>query len=173
MGSCTNVAFVRLTMLCGLLALICGCAAALAKQAPVDSVAVPSVATTERLVPAAAIETTPVEAASPSDLATPALDNHLPSPTDAAAEALAKIGTPAVPRVLLLLQDPNPRVRQRGAEILAKMGPPAKRGVNELIYLLHDHDPAVRVAAAGALGSIGSDAANAIPVLIEQVAHQP
>ena len=94
-------------------------------------------------------------------------------PTDAAADALARIGTPAVRRVSLLLQDPNPRVRERGAEILGKIGPEAKATLNELIYLLNDPDPGVRVAAANALGSMGVEAAGAVPKLIEKVAQAP
>lgn len=94
-------------------------------------------------------------------------------PIDAAADALARIGTPAVRRVSLLLQDPNPRVRERGAVILGKIGPDAKSTLNELIYLLNDSDPGVRVAAANALGSMGVDAAGAVPILIEKVAQAP
>jgi hypothetical protein len=94
-------------------------------------------------------------------------------PIDAAADALARIGPPAVRRVSLLLQDPNPRVRERGAVILGKIGPEAKSTLNELIYLLNDSDPGVRVAAANALGSMGVDGAGAVPMLIEKVAQAP
>jgi hypothetical protein len=94
-------------------------------------------------------------------------------PIDAAADALARIGTPAVRRVSMLLQDPNPRVRERGAEILGKIGPEAKSALNELVYLLHDADPGVRVAAANALGNMGVDAADAVPALVEKVAQAP
>ncbi len=175
MQICANTAFIRLLLIGGLLTSLVGYISATAQESPSLPSAIASVGVDEGLA-AVSPPSAPVNIAtvSPSDLPPIVVEANSPtSSTDAAIEALAKIGVPALPRVKLLLQDPHPRVRQRGAEILAKMGPPARRAMNELIYLLNDQDTDVRIAAAQALGSIGSEAASAVPALIEQVAHQP
>lgn len=86
---------------------------------------------------------------------------------ETAAKALGRIGQAAVPQLSQALDDPNPLVRRRAAEILARIGPDAKDAVPALIRALGDRDEEVRKAATRALGEIGPGAADAVPVLIE------
>jgi HEAT repeat protein len=81
----------------------------------------------------------------------------------AAAEALGKIGTPAVPALIGALGNEDVEVRWAAAEALRKIGTPA---VLALIGALRDDEDAdVRQAAAWALGSIGDP--QAVSALIE------
>jgi HEAT repeat protein len=88
---------------------------------------------------------------------------------ETAADALARIGPPALPALIDALRDRNPDVRNRAAQALARMGPPAKPAVPELIVALHDSDWQVRRSAARALGQIGVAAEEAVPALIEVI----
>lgn len=85
---------------------------------------------------------------------------------DTAADALARIGPPAVPQVTVMLSDPNPELRIRAAHILAQIGPDAKQAVPELVNRLRDEDQDVRKAAAHALGQMGPSASAAVPALL-------
>jgi len=93
-------------------------------------------------------------------------------PRDDAADALARIGRPAVPYLLPWLDDPDPSVRARTARVLGRMGPEAADAVDRLTAALVDSDPAVAQAAAYALGQIGADAEPAIPNLV-RLLHAP
>jgi len=73
-----------------------------------------------------------------------------------AAEALARIGTPAVGPLITLLDDPDEDVRWKVAIALGETEDP--RAVEPLITLLDDPDSYVRSRAALALGSIGDPA---------------
>lgn len=86
---------------------------------------------------------------------------------ETAAQALGRIGEAAVPQLTLALSDPNPLVRKRAADVLARIGPDAKDAVPALIRSLGDRDEKVRKAATRALGEIGPGAAEAVPRLIE------
>jgi hypothetical protein len=86
---------------------------------------------------------------------------------ETAAHALGRIGEAAVPQLTQALSDPNPLVRQRAADVLARIGPDAKDAVPALIRTLGDRDEEVRKAATRALGEIGPGAAEAVPRLIE------
>ena len=86
---------------------------------------------------------------------------------ETAAHALGRIGAAAVPELSLALRDPNPLVRKRAADILARIGPAAKEAVPVLIQTLNDPDEPVRKAAMRALGEIGPEAKDAVPHLIE------
>ncbi|HIJ07675.1 MAG: PBS lyase HEAT domain protein repeat-containing protein [Methanomicrobiales archaeon 53_19] len=77
-----------------------------------------------------------------------------------AAEALARIGTPAVGPLLTLLDDPDEDLRWKVAIALGEIGDP--RAVAPLITLLDDPDAYVRSRAALALGSIGDPAITAL-----------
>lgn len=88
---------------------------------------------------------------------------------ETAADALARIGTAAVPALIDALHDPNPDVRSRAAGAIARMGPPAKEAVPNLIVALADPDWKVRRSAARALGQIGAGAAEAVPALIDVI----
>ena len=66
----------------------------------------------------------------------------------AAAEALVKIGAPAVEPLIAALKDESFSVRQAAAEALGKIGAPA---VEPLIAALKDQNSWARAAAAQAL----------------------
>lgn len=83
-----------------------------------------------------------------------------------AAEALAQIGSEAIPELRLALGSPEPRVRREAVGVLARMGPDAKDAVPDLMRLLDDEDESIRKIAARALGRIGPDAAPAVPALM-------
>ncbi|HVP93830.1 MAG TPA: HEAT repeat domain-containing protein [Methanoregulaceae archaeon] len=78
-----------------------------------------------------------------------------------AAEALARIGEPAVDPLVSVLDNRNEDVRWKAAIALGDIGDP--RAVEPLIHLLGDVDPYVRGRAAYALSLIGQPA---VPVLI-------
>lgn len=84
-----------------------------------------------------------------------------------ATDSLARIGPAAIPALIDALKDPNAEVRDRAAQALARMGPPARQAVPQLIAALQDPDWKVRRSAARALGQIGPDAEKAVPALIE------
>jgi HEAT repeat protein len=86
---------------------------------------------------------------------------------ETAADALARIGDPAVPALIDTLHDPDQSIRAHAAQALARMGPKAAPAVPELILALDDPDREVRQGAARALGQIGPDAEEAVPALIK------
>lgn len=88
------------------------------------------------------------------------------SDQEIAAEALARIGPPAVPSLVQALQHNDPLVRREAARVLMRMGPDAKAAAPELTRLLDDEDEMVRKYAAKALGNIGPEAAVAVPALM-------
>lgn len=92
---------------------------------------------------------------------------------DTAADALARIGAPAVPQVTVMLSDPNPELRVRAAQILAQIGPDGKLAVPELVKRLRDEDEQVRKSAAHALGQMGPAAGEAVPALLRAAQDQP
>jgi len=73
-----------------------------------------------------------------------------------AAEALARIGTPAVDPLIILLDDSDEDVRWKVAIALGEIGDP--RAVDPLLSRLADPDAYVRSRVALALGSIGEPA---------------
>jgi HEAT repeat protein len=81
----------------------------------------------------------------------------------AAAEALGKIGSPAVPALLEALKDGNWRARKAAAEALGKIGD--RQALPALLEALKDDEWRVRRAAAYALEKIGDS--RAIPALTE------
>jgi HEAT repeat protein len=83
-----------------------------------------------------------------------------------AADALARIGEPAIPELVRLLEHPDAIPRARAAWALGRMGAKAKPAVPALMAALDDDDRLVRETAARALGQIGPDAAEAIPDLV-------
>ena len=88
---------------------------------------------------------------------------------ETAARSLGRIGSAAVPELILALQDPNPLLRRQAATVLARIGPEARTAVPALTALLNDPDEQVRKSAAYALGQIGPAAAEAVPVLMEVI----
>jgi HEAT repeat protein len=89
-----------------------------------------------------------------------------------AADALARIGPPAVPMLVQSLRSSDREVRRRACEILMRMGPDAKEAVPELIGLLGDEDEELRRMAATALGRIGPDAGDAVPALMRTMLQE-
>lgn len=86
-----------------------------------------------------------------------------------ATDSLARIGLPAMPALIDALRDPSADVRDRAAQALARIGPPARQAVPSLIDALNDPDWRVRRSAARALGQIGPAAEEAVPALIEVI----
>jgi len=72
----------------------------------------------------------------------------------AAADALGRIGFPAVPQLSASVSDPDPIVRLQSCRALAYMGAQAKDAVPVLTQALNDPEQAVREGAAAALGQI-------------------
>lgn len=95
---------------------------------------------------------------------------------ETAADALGRIGQPAVPALIEQLRNPDLRMRRQAAEILARIGPEAELAVPALLQALNDPDPDLRKSAIRAIGQIGPAAAPAIPSLIhtlQQEASRP
>jgi HEAT repeat protein len=92
---------------------------------------------------------------------------HDPSPEVRrhAAQALAQIGTPAIPALLRAFREPNDDVRCHAARALAWIGPGASVAVPVLRPALRDRNESVQAAAIIALGEIGPEAAEAAPDL--------
>jgi HEAT repeat protein len=90
----------------------------------------------------------------------------------AAADALGRIGQPAVAALSESLGDADPLVRLQSCRALAYMGAQAKEAVPALIRTLSDSEEGVREAAAAALGQIGQPASPAIPPLMQMLRGQ-
>jgi hypothetical protein len=88
---------------------------------------------------------------------------------DMAADALGRIGPPAVPALRQALQSTDPEVRLNAVQVLARMGPDAKDAVPDLVALLDDPDERIRKAAARTLGRIGPESAPAVPALMRSL----
>jgi hypothetical protein len=87
----------------------------------------------------------------------------------AAADALGRIGGPAVPALSDALSDSDAVVRLQACKALAFMGAKASPAVPELVQRLYDSEEAVRTQAANALGQIGDEARPAVPQLVEML----
>jgi hypothetical protein len=91
----------------------------------------------------------------------------------AAADALGRIGGPAVPALADALSSPDAVVRLQACKALAFMGARASPAVPELVKRLYvDPEEAVRTQAANALGQIGEEARPAVPQLMEMMKGQ-
>jgi hypothetical protein len=87
-----------------------------------------------------------------------------------ALDALIRIGEPAVPSLITLLNEPDSHLRGEAVVALSRIGPEAQAAVPRLIALAQgDPDEAIRKSAVRALGQIGPAAAPAVPVLIEKL----
>lgn len=85
-------------------------------------------------------------------------------PREAAADALAKIGSPALPALTAMLEDEETFVRLMAVRALSRMPTPA-RGVKVLRFALQDEEAIVRVRAAEGILLQGADP-EAIQILI-------
>jgi HEAT repeat protein len=72
-----------------------------------------------------------------------------------AVQALAQVG--AYPQLRALLKHPGQQIRWQAIAGLGVIGPPAKKAVPTLVWLLADEQPITRMLAAQALGEIGVD----------------
>ncbi|MDD1673344.1 MAG: HEAT repeat domain-containing protein [Methanomicrobiales archaeon] len=79
------------------------------------------------------------------------------------AEALEKMGKPAVEYLIHALKDPDKWVRYVAADALGNIGDPCC--VDDLIVALKDGDQDVRFAVAGALGKVGNGNPRAMEAL--------
>jgi HEAT repeat protein len=132
---------------------------AVERRAPANLVALASFE--QELLPARSVPLKPLE--------------HL-TEQETAADALGRIGAPAVPALMEALQSSDVQVRVKAADVLGRMGPDANDAVPALIRLLDDPDERVRKTATRALGRIGPSAKAAVPVLMRslfQGAAQP
>jgi HEAT repeat protein len=80
---------------------------------------------------------------------------------------LIRLGEPAVPGLIEMLKDPDPRVRGLAASTFWGMGGKARSAVPALAEALSDPDPAFRTQIAMALENMGPDAKDAVPALIK------
>jgi HEAT repeat protein len=71
----------------------------------------------------------------------------------AAAMALARLGQPAIPSLVQLLQTGNPKARSMAARTLGSIGDPA--AIEPIAAMLTDADEWVRIAAVESLAQIG------------------
>jgi HEAT repeat protein len=71
------------------------------------------------------------------------------------ANALGKLGKPAVPPLVEALDSDDPRLRALAMNALAIIGPPAHPAVGRLVAALDDRDDKVRIIVADTLGLIG------------------
>lgn len=111
----------------------------------------------------------PVHAASAQE--PEALAEQLKSGNGQAAMALAKQGAKAVPALIGVLKEADPRSRSHAAWALGEIGPAAKAAVDELVRALDDGgEGGVAPQAAVALGRIGPAAG---PKLVEAVEKGP
>ena len=83
-----------------------------------------------------------------------------------AAEALAKIGTPAVDALIEALEDPDDDVRWKAAIALGEIGDP--RAIAPLIRTLSDQDRFVQSRAAQALAMIGAPAVDPLVRVLDE-----
>src|SRR5262245_2682492 len=88
---------------------------------------------------------------------------------EAAADALGRIGPPAVPALVQALQTPEAAIRIKSCEVLGRMGEGAQDAVPDLVRLLDDPDAGVRKSAARTLGRIGPAAKDAVPALMRSL----
>ncbi len=88
---------------------------------------------------------------------------------EAAADALGRIGPPAVPQLIAALRSQDPEHRLQATQVLARMGSDAKEAVPDLIRLLDDPDERIRKAATRTLGRIGPAAGEAVPALMQRL----
>lgn len=95
------------------------------------------------------------------------LAHGLKDKTAPARALLASFGPRAVPILVKTLRDDEPARRETAAEVLGRIGPPARLAVPDLLAALQDKSPTVALLAAGALAEIDPTRAGpAVPLLI-------
>ena len=94
------------------------------------------------------------------------LDDESRDVADACAETILRIGSAAIPDLVLLIRDPivEEKLRFAAADILADLG---RTALPAMIELVDDIDPCARMAAIDALPRLGSPAECTIKKLTE------
>jgi HEAT repeat protein len=81
--------------------------------------------------------------------------------------AIIRVGEPAVPGLVDMLRNGDPRLRKTAATTLWGLGARGKEAVPALAEMLEAPEPDLRLAAAMALDNMGPAAADAVPALIK------
>ena len=90
-----------------------------------------------------------------------------------AISALWAIGPEAVPALLAGLKHPDGTTREKSAQALGAIQPPATDAVPALLALLKDPEAKVRAAGAQALGGIHADPETVVPALLQLFRSAP
>lgn len=88
-----------------------------------------------------------------------------PRVRNAASDALASIGRPAVPALIKALRDKDPATRAMAADTLAMLGPVANTSFAELSRTLNDPESWVRDSAVAAIARVGTAPQVVVPLL--------
>jgi HEAT repeat protein len=88
---------------------------------------------------------------------------------DAAGDALAMLGTLALPELRKLMKLDDAEAKARAALSLGKIGPPAKEALPDLDDALDDDDAWVRINAAEAIWLISGNADKAAAAMVEEL----
>jgi HEAT repeat protein len=86
---------------------------------------------------------------------------HRRRPTNTARSTMSRMGpraAPAIPSLMVMLEDKDSGVRAASASVLGSIGPEAGIATAPLVEMLKDKEPGARRASAQALGSMGADA---------------
>jgi HEAT repeat protein len=86
--------------------------------------------------------------------------------------AATEVADDALPLLIKLLEDPDPKVRERTLLTLAYLDRHAEALVPVIVPLLDDNDQNVRWHAANALGNFGSKARSALPSMLRIVENE-
>ena len=89
-----------------------------------------------------------------------------------AADSLTRLGAPAVPELVGLLESRDGEQRAAAAATLGKIGPSAKGASRSLAAGLKDSESGVRRACAIALGKVGPEAGDAVPPLMDALSDE-
>jgi len=97
------------------------------------------------------------------------LTNPDPEVSGRANLTLIRLGEPAVPPLVELLQSDDVRLRTLAATTLFGLGEKGRAAVPALVATLGDAEASVRLTAAMALGNMGAEAKEAVPALIRSL----
>jgi HEAT repeat protein len=90
-----------------------------------------------------------------------------PKVREAAAHAIGLMGPEALPTLVVMLSHQDKYVRRKAVFAMGKLGPLAIPALGDLCAALKDSDPRTGSGAAQALGNMGIDGADAVPPLAE------